>query len=80
MPMTKAEEFGTNSDQTQNNDYCVYCFKDGTFTSDLTMDEMIEFNLKFIDEYNKDAEKKITAEEARAQMREFFPMLKRWKR
>ena len=52
MPMDKPELFGTNNDGTKNEDYCVYCFKDGEFIKDLTMDEMIETCLGFIDEFN----------------------------
>ena len=42
MPMTE-ELFGTNADGSKNEDYCMYCFKDGEFTSDMTMEEMIAF-------------------------------------
>lgn len=80
MPMNAAEEFGTNADKTQNQDYCSYCYKYGTFTNDVTMDEMIEINLKYLDVYNKDAEQKVTEEEAREQMKQYFPTLKRWQK
>lgn len=78
MPMRTAEEFGTNADQSQNQEYCAYCFKGGAFTNDVTMDEMIEINLKYLDVYNQDAEQKVTAEEAREQMKQYFPTLRRW--
>jgi len=29
MPLTKDEEKGTNADGSKNEEYCVYCFKDG---------------------------------------------------
>ena len=41
---------------------------------------MIELNLKYLDEFNKDSEVKYTIDEARATMKEFFPQLKRWKK
>jgi predicted amidophosphoribosyltransferase len=78
MPMTESEHFGTNKDLSQNNDYCSYCFKEGNFTSDCTMDEMINQCAQFLDEFNKDSEQKFTKEQAIAQMREYFPKLKRW--
>ena len=78
MPMKSAKDFGTNANQTPNEEYCTYCFQNGNFTNDLTMDEMIEHNLEYLDEYNKDAEQKVSKEEARTQMKEYFPMLKRW--
>ncbi len=79
MPMNTAEEFGNNADGSQNQDYCVYCYKDGKFTVEATMDEMIEHNLQFLSEFNKDSEKQYSVEEARAEMKAFFPQLKRWK-
>ncbi|MEE1156118.1 MAG: zinc ribbon domain-containing protein, partial [Methanobrevibacter sp.] len=41
MPMTGSEIYGTNADGSKNEDYCIYCFKDGEFTSDMSMDEMM---------------------------------------
>lgn len=78
MPLNAPEQFGTNKDQSANSDYCVYCFKDGSFTRNCSMDEMIEINLQYLDEFNKDSEHKYTVEEARAQMKLYFPTLKRW--
>ena len=79
MPMHAAEDFGTNADGTTNQDYCTYCYKDGAFTQNVTMDEMIEHNLNYLEEFNKDSEHKFTKEEAREEMKKFFPTLKRWK-
>lgn len=77
MPLTE-EYFGTNKDGSTTTEYCSYCFKDGSFTSDDTMEEMIEHNLDYLDEFNKDSETKMTKEEAREQMKQYFPTLKRW--
>ena len=79
MPMTAAEHFGTNGDGSLNEEYCVYCFKDGKFTADVTMDEMIMHNVQYLDEFNKNAGLKLTQEQAIAQMKEYSPQLKRWK-
>ncbi len=78
MPLNEKEHFGTNKDSSQNDDYCIYCFKEGAFTQDMTMDEMIEHCLVLLDEFNKDAPEKMTIDEARANMKEYFPKLKRW--
>lgn len=78
MPITKPEEHGTNKDKSLNDDYCTFCFQSGKFVQNYTMDEMIEHCLEYIDEFNKESEKKFTVEEARAGMKEFFPHLKRW--
>ena len=74
MPMQKDEDFGTEQDGGKNEDYCIYCYKDGAFTADLTMDEMIDFCAGNVDDWDV----KITKEEAVAMMRENFPKLKRW--
>jgi hypothetical protein len=80
MPMMSVEQFGTNADDSQNTDYCVYCYKNGAFLQDVTMDEMVEHCAQFVEEFNKDSEHKVTREEAIAQMKEYFPHLKRWKK
>ena len=33
---------GTNRDGSENQDYCRYCFENGQFTSNATMEEMIQ--------------------------------------
>ncbi len=78
MPLMESGQFGTNKDQTVNDDYCMYCFKDGAFTQALTMDEMIAHCAQFVEEFNKDAGQKLTKDEAIAQMKQYFPKLKRW--
>jgi len=78
MPMTSPEHFGTNQNGSANQDYCSYCFKNGAFTQNMTMDEMIQHCAQFVDEFNKDNETKLTREEAILQMKAFFPTLKRW--
>ncbi len=76
MPLEKNEDFGTNKDGSKNGDYCTYCFKDGSFTHNMTMDEMIAFCAENIEEWGM----KMTKEEAIAQMKKHFPELKRWKK
>lgn len=76
MPMEKTEDFGTNNDGGRNEEYCCYCYKEGKFTDDLTMEDMIQFNLKFNEENGNPFG---TQEEARKMMESWFPTLKRWK-
>lgn len=78
MPLN-SENLGTNADGSKNEDYYLYCYKEGRFTSDCTMDEMIEFCSQFVDEVNKNMPKPMTKEEYKEMMRQYFPMLKRWK-
>ena len=77
MPMTDKSMFGTNGDGTKNSDYCIYCYKDGKFTQDFTMDEMIEHCAQFVNEVNKDLPQPITKEEYIGQMKMYFTNLKR---
>lgn len=66
--------YGTEKNGSLNRDYCIYCYKDGAFTGHMTMEEMIEFCIPF----TLEAEPGKTREEARAEMEQFFPLLKRW--
>ncbi len=79
MPMHAHTDFGTNADGNQNSEYCTYCYQRGEFTKDLNMEEMIQQCVKYLNDFNKDSENKLTKEEAIQQMRSFFPTLKRWK-
>ncbi|RHJ90801.1 zinc ribbon domain-containing protein [Parabacteroides bouchesdurhonensis] len=78
MPMTSDELFGTNADGSKNNDYCTYCYQQGKFVQDYTMDEMINHCIQFLGEFNKDSEHPFSKEEAIAMMKVEFPKLKRW--
>ena len=80
MPLTKNEDCGTNSDGSINFDYCKYCFADGKFLQQCTMEEMIEHCSQFIDQVNKNMPKPLSKEEYKQMMCGFFPMLKRWRR
>ena len=79
MPLTD-EVLGTNADGSKNEEYCMYCYKDGKFTQECTMDEMIEHCAQFVGEFNEGSGLKLTREEAVGQMKMFFPHLKRWRK
>ena len=79
MPLTP-ETVGTNADGSWSKDYCIYCFKDGKFLQDCTMDEMIGHCAQFVDEVNKGLPQPITKEEYIDQMKKYFPLLKRWRK
>lgn len=73
-PINKPDEYGKNSDGSQNNDYCGYCFRDGNFTNpNITMEYMIDIaailtaNVLNISEKEAIEKTKIT-----------IPKLKRW--
>lgn len=75
MPLTEEKLFGANADGSKNEDYCCYCFQSGSFTSDVTMDEMIELCLNI----EKDLGLYQDREEEKKRKQEWFPSLKRWK-
>ena len=77
MPLTD-EILGTNADGSKNEEYCIYCFKDGAFTGDFTMEEMIDFCSQFVEQYNKDSGQNLTQDEYKAMLRQYYPNLKRW--
>ena len=72
--MMGEEEYGHNADGSRNTDYCKYCFPNGKFGKDESMEEMIESCIPFW----VGAEYK-TPEEARERMKELVPTLKRWR-
>ena len=80
MPLTRNEDCGTNADGSINFDYCKYCYADGKFLQDMTMEEMIDHCAQFVDEVNKQMPKPMTKEEYKQMMHGFFPMLKRWRK
>lgn len=76
MPLEEnSQMYGTNADGSRNKDYCKYCFENGVFTADCTMEEMIEFCVPHM----VSAHPSMTEEEARSMMKKHFPELKRWK-
>ena len=76
MPMGETDElYGLEADGTKSKDYCSYCYDKGAFTSDCTMDEMIEMCIEPMVSCNSE----MTEEKARTMMKAFFPTLKRWK-
>ncbi|MDU1890820.1 MAG: zinc ribbon domain-containing protein [Dysgonomonas sp.] len=80
MNLKNEQDLGTNIDGTKSNEYCTYCYQNGAFTHDVTMEEMMETNLKYIDHWNKETGNNFTAEEARPILGEFLSTLKRWKK
>lgn len=80
MPLGEGS-FGSNEDGPPPcREYCSYCYSGGRFAADVSMEQMIEHCLQYLDEFNKDSEKKYTVGEARAQMLGFFPTLRRWRK
>ena len=73
MPLEDDGMMGHNSDGSLNEDYCKWCYADGTYTySD--MDDLIDVCVKHMVNEN------FTEEQARAYMKELLPKLDYWKR
>ena len=45
MPLTE-EVLGTNVDGSKNEDYCMYCYKDGNFLQNCTMEVLTDATSK----------------------------------
>ncbi|MEG2604722.1 MAG: zinc ribbon domain-containing protein [Clostridia bacterium] len=73
MPMD-GELYGAEADGIPSEDYCEYCYQNGHFTADCTMEEMIKFCLPHIVKAMPDK----TEAQAEQELRKFFPYLKRW--
>ena len=74
MPMTKAEDFGTNADGSKNEEYCTHCFQQGAFTKpDMTLEQAIELQVSMADKMG------MTPDQARQMAASVLPTLKRWK-
>jgi len=72
MPIEKEERIGTNRDGSKNNDYCVFCFKDGGFVQDMNLEGFIEHSLQFASEVG------MSEEDFKNYCNATLPKLKRW--
>ena len=72
MPLDDAI-IGRNQDGTLNEDYCKWCYADGTYTYS-SMDELIDVCVKHM------ANESISEQQARAYMEQMLPTLDYWKR
>lgn len=73
MPLEDDAILGHNRDGSLNEDYCKWCYADGTYTySD--MDELLDVCVRNMTSEN------FTEEQARAYMKELLPKLDYWKR
>lgn len=74
MPMNE-EQYGTEADGSRNEAYCCYCYKDGSFAQEYSLEEMVDFCAPFEVEGGRCK----TVEEAKAALMAYFPTLERWK-
>ena len=76
MPLCDPSVIGTEQDGSPSEHYCKYCYENGAFTGDMTMEEMIDFCVGPMVESSPG----MTAEQAKDRMEAFFPTLLRWKK
>lgn len=79
MPLTQDADCGCEADGRPNFDYCSYCYKEGAFTGDYTMEGMAECCSQFVDHYNKESGQRLTREAYKEMLLGFYPRLKRWR-
>lgn len=75
MPMVEENQFGKNADGTKNEEYCLYCYPNGAFSKDETVEDMIACCIPFMVEDGTCKDE----EEAKKMLTEYLPTLKRWK-
>lgn len=76
MPLDGECDCGTESDGRCSEDFCTFCYRDGRFVNDVTMELMIEHcaDLRVGIEHDS----KVSREEYIGQLKQTFPRLKRW--
>lgn len=79
MMLQRDSDKGTEQDGRKSEEYCHFCFQEGSFTQNITMEELIEHNLQALDEWNKSVGLQLTRQEAKSQLMTFLPTLKRWR-
>ena len=73
MPLDDDSVMGHDKDGAINEDYCKWCYADGTYTYS-NMDDLIDVCVKHM------ANENFTEEQSRAYMKELLPKLDYWKR
>ncbi len=73
MPLSEDEIISRESDGSFNEDYCKWCYADGTYTYN-NMDDLIDLCVGHM------VNESITEEQARTYMRQLLPTLDYWKR
>ena len=80
MVLIKDSDKGTEGDGRKSEKYCAFCYQQGRFVQDLTIEELIEHNLQDLDNWNRENGLQLTEQEARAELLKFLPTLKRWQK
>jgi hypothetical protein len=74
MPMQKNEDYGSEKDGSQSDEYCCYCYQSGQFVDPgISLEEMIDCCSWKMDEIDV-----MPYDEARKLNERIMPSLKRW--
>lgn len=76
MPLEFMELRGTEKDGRKSADYCVYCYKEGYYINDCTMEQMIDFCVPHM----VNGEESFTEASAEKYLNALLPTLKRWEK
>ncbi|MCL2064463.1 MAG: hypothetical protein FWG98_08830 [Candidatus Cloacimonetes bacterium] len=74
MIIDEPDKFGSESDGTASQDYCLYCYQNGSFVTERTFEEAVEANIPW---WRAEGDEDDDA--ARERIKRIFPTLKRWK-
>jgi len=72
------EYLGTNTDQSRSHEYCYYCLKDGEYTVDIPIQQMVDIWVKYTDKYNEYSDTDYSPHDLRILLNKRLPTLKRW--
>ena len=78
MLLIKNSDKGTESDGCKSEEYCAFCYQQGQFVQEITVEELIEHNLQDLDDWNRENGLHFAEQETRAELQKFLPTLKRW--
>ena len=74
MPMEKPTDFGTEAGGAQSQEYCFFCYSNGSFTeAEITLEQMIDKVTKMMAKAMN-----VSEDEAGAIAKVSVPNLKRW--
>ena len=75
MPMGPTDDlYGTESNGSVSKDYCKFCYENGEFVDDCTMEQMMQVCIDLNVAYNEF----LDPIESKKMVEGFFPSLKRW--
>ncbi|MDO4510903.1 MAG: zinc ribbon domain-containing protein [Bacteroidales bacterium] len=80
MPLRADADCGTEADGSTCFDYCKFCYTDGHFVQQCSMEEMIDHCSQFVGEFNKHTGASLTREAYKMVLEGYFPTLKRWRK